>query len=273
MGAKALLVIAFGALLVGISSGIVIPYGFQLQDNWNKAMRGELIPFQVNYTELFTVQTGGLHAIVTVEDLSNGFDLRRFFNFNDMEYPFQVSFKNGKLLVSAEIRNQEGNVVAKITDNQWSVEPNPVITYDRNYNSYAFEVVDSDLIPILQVIMKPQNSIFVGGVFYSINGTMLSMLNGTTIFDPRSTDINNYNQTIFQYRSDSHLGQLAPNSQFAYMPTQNGISPISVIIVGVILLIIGTFITSGGVVTWLTEKKRRTRRRQRTSGKGHPNSI
>jgi len=273
MGAKALLLIALGALLVGINGGIVIPYGWQLQDNWNKAMRGELIPFQVNSTEPFTVQTGGLHAVVTIEDLSNGFDLRRAFNFNNMEYPFQVSFENGKLLVSAEIRNQEGNVVAKITDNQWSVNPNPVITYDRNYNSYAFEVVDSDLIPILQVVMTPQNLIFVGGVFYSTNGTLLSMLNGTTIFNPMSTDISNYNQTIFQYRSDSHLGQLAPNSAFAYEPTQNGISPISVIVIGVILLIIGTFITSGGVVTKLNEKKRRTRRRQKTSGKARANSI
>lgn len=58
-----------------------------------RVLRGEPTPFQVNYTEPFTLQTGGLHAVVTIEDLSNGFDLRRVFDFNNMEYPFQVSFE------------------------------------------------------------------------------------------------------------------------------------------------------------------------------------
>ena len=244
------------------ASAYLIWYGSQLQDNWNKALRGELVPFQVNYTEPFTVQMGGIYVHTTIEQLNIGFDLQRYFNFNNMMYPFQISFKDAKLFVSAEIRDKNGDLVAKITNNQWSVNNNPVIADDRNYNSYAFEVIDSDLIPILQIVMTPQNTIFVGGVFYSINGTLLAMLNGTTIANPSKSTIENYNQTIFQYRSDDHLSELVPNSPFAFKPTPTIIAPIWVIIIGVILLIIGTILTSSGVADKLGKKKpRRTGRR------------
>jgi hypothetical protein len=260
MEVRAVLVIALGALLITVSA-YLIPYGFLLQDHWNKMMIGELIPFRVNQTGPFTVQMGGIYVHTMIEELKSGFDLQHYFDLNGIKYPFQVSFRDEKLLISAEIKDKDGNLAAKITNNQWSVNNNPIITHDRNYNSYAFEVIDSDSIPILQVVMTPQNTIFVGGVFYSANGTLLAMLNGTTILNPRNTDIRNYNQTIFQYPSDNHLEELAPNSPFAFRPNQSSLSPIWVIVIGLILLFVGTFITSSGL--WARSKKNRSRTRGR----------
>lgn len=261
MGVKALLVIVFGVVLIVVGGYLSSTYGPRLQDIETARIKGELIPFAVDEQKPFDVQMGGVHGITTIDRLKTGYDLRSDFNFNDIVYPFEVSFNDGRLLVSAEIRNTDGEKVATIAKNQWGVNPSPVIAFDRNYNSYAFEVIAPNQVPTLQVVMTPENRIFVGGVFYNPNGTMLAMLNGTTILGPDDNDIKGYNQTIFQYPSDSHLGELVANSQYAFASSQNALTPATIIMVGLVLLGTGTFITL--VVSVDSFKRRNVRRNNR----------
>ncbi|HLE75712.1 MAG TPA: hypothetical protein VI864_06685 [Candidatus Bathyarchaeia archaeon] len=239
MSVKVLLVIALGVIMIVVGTYLFSTYGPHLL----AIETGELIPFQVDSQKDFDVQMGGIHAITTATELSSGFNFSQYFYISGFNYPFQISLSSGKLLISAEIRDKDGNVVATITKNQWGVSNNPVATLDKNYNSYAFEVITLGQIPILQVVMTPENRIFVGGVFYSTNSTMIAMLNDTTIINPEESEISNYNQMIFQYPSDSHLGKLVENSPYAFGSALMILAPTEIINIGYVLFGIGTFVT------------------------------
>ena len=250
MNAKALVVIFVGVIMIVVGTYFFSTLGPRIE----AIEAGELIPFKVDDQKPFDIQMGGCHVLVTVDQLSKGYDFQHAFYFEGIDYPFEVSFRDGKVLVSAEIRNADGDVVAKIADNQWSVEPNPIVTYDRNYISYAFEAIDSDRLPILQVVMTPENKVFVGGVFYGENATLVSMLNGTTIYNPIDWD---YKQTIFQYPSSSKLGKLAANSPYAFGSAQVILAPDEIIAIGYVMLGIGTFTT---LVVGIDSFKKRKRK-------------
>jgi len=88
------------------------------------------------------------------------------------------------MLISTEIKNENGETIAKIADNHWVVNTNAVIASDRNYNAYAFEVINSDLIPVLQVVLQDQNRIYIGGFFCFENTTLLVTPNGVNTYPP-----------------------------------------------------------------------------------------
>ena len=199
------IVLAIGAV-INVSGQNLTNTGNQERETAIMKNKGELIPFEVDPQQDFDIQMGGFHFITTIEQLNAGFDAERYVNVSGFDYPFSISFNNGKLYVSAEIRNPDGDKVATIGKNQWGVSSDPVIAYDRNYNSYAFEVIDPNQVPILQVEMTPQNRIFVGGVFYSAESIVLAMLNGTTILNPREKEIQSYDQRLFRYPSVNNTG-------------------------------------------------------------------
>lgn len=257
MSIKALLVIAFGVIMMVVGTYLFSTYGPLLL----AIETGKLILFQVDSQKDFDVQMGGFHFITTAAELSSGLNLSHYVYISGFNYPFQISLRSGNLLVSAEIKNANGDVVAKIVNNQWSVNYNPIVTCDRNYNAYAFEAITLGQIPILQVVMIPENRIFVGGVFYSTNSTLIAMLNGTTILNPEESEISNYNQTIFRYPSDSHLGKLVENSPYAFGSAPIILAPTEIINIGYVLFGIGTFITL--VVSVNSFKKRNSGKSKR----------
>lgn len=246
MKITALLVIIFAVVLIVIGTFLFSNHGPRLRDIENARIRGELVPFAIDEQKPFEIQMGGIHVYTAIDQLRNGYDLQDVVYLMGIDYPFEISFTDEKLYVSAEIRNEEGVLVATIGKNQWATSIDPVMVYDRNYNSYAFEVIAPNQAPILQVVMTPQNKVFVGGIFYSANGTILAMLNGTTIvggIDEIANDIKNYNQTIFQYPSEQHMGELAANSEFAFPISKTIFTPDSIIVIGYVMFGIGTFLT------------------------------
>lgn len=263
MSAKELVMIVSGVVMIVVGTYFFTTLGPHVE----AIEKGELIPFEVDDQKPFDIQMGGCHALVTADELSKGFDFQHAFYFGGIDYPFTVSLRDGKVLVSAEIRNANGDVVAKIADNSWSVDYTPILTYDRNYNSYAFEAISSDKVPILQVVMTPENIIFVGGVFYGENATLVNMLNGTTVYNP--TEIK-YNQTIFQYPSDSKLGKLVAGSPYAF-GSQVILAPTEITAMGYVLFGIGTFVTLFTSVITLKKRSssisggRRGKAKQKTS--------
>ena len=239
--------LVIGVSLIVFGTFLFTTYG----PNLLSIEKGELLPFSVDDTKEIEIQLGGVTSITSINQLKSGYDFSHDVYIEGFDYPIQISYDDKRLIVYAKIKNIDGEVVAEIANNKWVVNPNPIVAYDRNYNSYAFEVKASNQVPILQVVMTPQNKIIVGGVFYGENRTLLAMLNGTTRilgsgYSKNTTDIvNSYNQTLFQYPSDSNLGRFIDNSPF-FFTYQPIFSPNDIILVGYVLFGVGSFITSLG---------------------------
>jgi len=249
MEMKAVLMVTFGIVLVAIGT-ILIAHGFQLRDLELRVMKGELIPFEVDSQKPIEIQIGGIHVIATLDELGKGFNLSQYVYWEGFDYPFKIVLKEGSFLISVTIYNANGEIVAKIVDNQWVVNENKIIARDRNYNAYAFEVIDSDLVPVVQVVFSPQNKMYLGGLFYGPTGRMFVTPN-VTIFNPSSDDIKQSIQPIFLYPSEEHLGAMVNQPPAITKSTW-------VISTGAVLFILGSVISSGSLIQ---EKRKKTKRR------------
>ena len=114
---------------------LVVSHGYRLADIETKKMKGELLPFDVDPEKPIEIQVGGIHALITFNELSQGFDMGRYVYIEGFHYPFQIQLENGRFLISVNITDANGEIVARITRNQWAVNNDPTIAYDRNYNS------------------------------------------------------------------------------------------------------------------------------------------
>jgi len=250
-------------ILLGVVSAAMgvylIPYGFQLADMETRAMKGELLPFEIDPQKPIEIQIGGIHVITDMNGLSEGFNLRQIIDLG-FDYPFQIKLKDRKLLFSVDIRNANNETIATIAENQWGVKNDNTIAHDRNYNSYALEVIDSHLLPVIQIIFNPENKLYVGGLFYVSNGIMLAT-NDTTIFNPSPADINGSLPRIFNYPSEQHLGEMVVKSTYQVSRASS-----QVIIIGVILTALGVFLVPYGFT--ISEKRRRHGKSQRQYHKG-----
>ncbi len=149
---------------------MLVPEGQQEKQNVIFAVRGKLIsPYAINISEPFTISIGTLSTshILTASELANGIDLTRFINIvwnnETVSFPLQIHFSNNTLLVSAVVRDASDRILVNIIDNEWKSEsPDSMLIWDRNYNAYAFEVIDRDKIPVLQILMRENNSILIG---------------------------------------------------------------------------------------------------------------
>lgn len=198
-----LILIGMGLAVSGFYLG---SEGFRLRDMEIKTMRGEIIPFETDLQKVFVIYLGSNTITLPTSELNEGFNLRRIIDFG-YDYPVQMSFTDNKLLVSVEIKNADGDIVAKIVDNHWVVNTNPIIARDRNYNAYAFEVIDSDLVPVLQVVLRDRSSIYVGGLFNFETVRVLVTPKGL-VWNPSDDTISEYTERIFRYPSDEHLGEM-----------------------------------------------------------------
>jgi len=241
---KAWYVILLGVICGG-SAVYLLPSGFQLADREVKMMKGELIPFKVDLEKEFELKLGSVTFVYDLNQLNYGINIRDIIDFG-FDYPFSAKLKDETLLVSAETKTVEGEIITKIVDNQWVVNTNPVIASDRNYNSYAFEVIDSDQIPALQVKLEPQNQIYIGGLFHlPDNWTLLVTPEGMS-YNPTVAEISEHNQTLFKYPSDQHLGEMKNDDIYVVRNSQ------IIIALGVISSILGLFLIPYGF--WALEK-------------------
>jgi hypothetical protein len=128
---------------------------------------------------------------------------------------FEIESIAGQIKVSMTIRNANGDVVAEIIRNEWSVAA-PPISWDRNYNPDSLEVRDNRGNIILQVTTMP-GKVRMQVVFYRKNGNKAYLLQSFV----RSDAIMSFNVVpgpgvddlkivppLFKYPSKSHLGEL-----------------------------------------------------------------
>ena len=84
-----------------------------------------------------------------------------------------VRLTNGKLLISTRIRNDKGDLLAEMADNEWSHQSRPAI-FDRNYTKNALEIRDSKGDVVLQAVdLGP--AIYAAAVLRCRNGVSITI--------------------------------------------------------------------------------------------------
>jgi len=79
-----------------------------------------------------------------------------------------IALENGKLVVSTQVRDENGNIVAEMSQNEWKHQPEPAIL-DRNYTQDALEIRDRAGKIILQVA-NVGPTIDLAAIFHCKNG-------------------------------------------------------------------------------------------------------
>ena len=237
---------------------MIIPEAQQQKNDAILTLNGELSPFKIDPTKPFYLFIGAMVPFhFTEEQLSAGINLNDFitssFLPNITSDDFQLNLMNGNLQVSASIRDSNGNLITQIVNNTWkTVNPNyQLIFWDRNYNSYAFEVITSNYVPIIQVAMIGPNEIQFDGLLYTTEGfvRIAPMSNGgaSISYYPKNMTIDEVNEglnipLLFKYpalTNSSNLGKM----QNPIYPSNNPLSEANNNLeLGLALQIVGTLV-------------------------------
>jgi hypothetical protein len=219
------------------------------------------------------VELGGSGNTFSSQELANGIDLTRLIHIEQdnqtVIFPIKIAFgKNtNNIIVSATIKDEKGNILANIIENDWQAPSSSSMeVWDKNYNSYAFEIIDSNKIPILQVIMGGKNEILIGCSLYRQGIPLFATLtHGFNFFgsgEITSEQLEDLRDaTIFEYPSKTHLGELKPIPDFwdnlKIYPTDNPLADSNFNkLIGAIMVITGGIL--GAFVTVDTLKKIKT---------------
>lgn len=181
----------------------LVPSGFNILQKSKPLLHGAFETVTVDPNKNFTVKVGTNSFVTDYRTLIKGFDMRRFVNYGH-EYPIKIEVEKGKLFISAWITDKEGRMVAQLIDNEWRINPNNF--YDRNFSNNAFEVIDNNKMPILQVVVKSGNEIDIGGIFYYPGGK-IAITSKAFIVNPLDDNaLKKEMRTIFKYPSNKFLG-------------------------------------------------------------------
>jgi len=118
--------------------------------------------------------------------------------------PTVIWLENGKLMISAMIRNEAGKITAKIDANQWTINPN--LLFDRNFDDRAVEVVDAKGNVVLQAMMV-EDGVSFAGVFYREDGWRIAIGESAFELKPSGVELETHFDPIFNYPSTNHPGE------------------------------------------------------------------
>ncbi len=134
--------------LIGCFFGICFPTAYaQWREEKASALEGDLfLPESNAKQKIIEFGEGGTR----VEAGPNGRILSFFADAN-----LDVENDKGHLLLSTEVRDQQGKVVVKLEKNHWSVSPDKGICLDKNYSRDALEVKDGRDHIVFQLRLYP----------------------------------------------------------------------------------------------------------------------
>lgn len=119
-----------------------------------------------------------------------------------------IEQENGKIKLSAKIRNDKGIQIAELTDNEWSLNPNQI--YDRNFNDKSLEIIDLNGNVILQVLYE-NDIIQLQCVLYDENGGGIAFWCDNTgaksVMGNIASSLPIPIERMFLYPSKLHLGK------------------------------------------------------------------
>jgi hypothetical protein len=220
------LLLVIGAIM-GVIGNILYQDGTQERQQIIDSTKGSISSpesnssFVPNPDQLYLISVGAFTTSFRYEDISAGFNLRRIVNIEQADYDIQLKFdQNYNLLVSTKIRNEDNQTIAYIINNQWATaETSSLLIGDRNFNSYAFELIGIDDLPILQVLLVNQTYIKIGVCLKVGNTWDLMPIDSTSIIGCLTSDAQgqaaiNYatSHRLFQYPSAEHVGQLTDSA-------------------------------------------------------------
>lgn len=246
-----------GSAVAAYSTVIIVPEAQQQITDAKMTLNGDLSPFEINLEQPFYLYVGSMVPFhFTGKQLADGINLNNFITtpFNNLTSDeFHIDLLNDKLQVSASIRDSNGNPIIQIVNNAWkAVNPSYQLAYwDRNYNAYAFEVITSDYVPILQVAMVGPNEIQLDGLFYTENGfvRIAPMSNGGASFSyyPKGMSIEEANENVsiplfFKYPTLTNASNLGKMQNPVYPTTDPLADANNKLQAGFILQIVGGLI-------------------------------
>jgi hypothetical protein len=209
-----IIVIVIGILLIFFGYEILNAATAEKQ-NLLDPLRGQITP-KIDPSKPILVVLGGSLGNYSTQELAQGIDLTRLVHIqtgNDtVQFPIQITFRNDNIQVSATIRDEKGNLLADIKDNEWkAVSSDSMNIWDKNYNSFAFEVIEINKFPILQVLVAKENEIRIGFNLYSQNISFAATVRPSIFIGLTSTNEQSLrNDTVFKYPSKTHLGEMNP---------------------------------------------------------------
>lgn len=128
--------------------------------------------FREKLPETVYFSLGGTTALISTNDLRKGKVAP--FNMGGFK-PIRVHLKGDVLYCDLTLWGGGNNPPVEITDNEVIVRPD----WDRNLTANAFEVINEQGIPILQVIRKTSSHWIVNGIFESPSGIIVATEEGT----------------------------------------------------------------------------------------------
>lgn len=128
---------------------------------------------------------------------------------DEKEPLLSLRVEGNRLFVSTAIRNEKGDLIAELKDNEWTLQQQPAI-FDRNYTNSILEVRNSTGNIALQIV-DLGNTIHVAGIFHCRNGwTTVMGSNGSmgAVLDVRPPGVEAHYKipSICEYPSATHFG-------------------------------------------------------------------
>jgi hypothetical protein len=186
------------------------------------ALQGNSNPYLIDMTKTFTYHLGkdGVTGEVPPETLANGFKAPNDdFQLNGA-LPIEIKIVDNHLSISANITNANNEIVGEIRDNAWkdTMTQSLLNLYDKNSNNFAFEVVDKDKTPLLQIYFMGPNELDITGFFHTSDGSLTVVTDNSVYANPSVKPVL---EPFFLYPSDSHPSELAHPELF--LPPDNSI--------------------------------------------------
>ena len=178
------------------------------------------------------VSIGTISTDYTVDELANWVDLTHFIHIEENQktvtFPVKFAFEGNIVHVYAEIKDNNNVTIGTVNDNNWwAANPENIASvWDRNYNAYAFELIDENKIPVLQISLGQQNKIDIGFSLFSQGlPYYFGITTGTFIGGVSDEDLQQIrSSTLFLYPSDDHIGELRNSTGY---PTNNVLASVN----------------------------------------------
>jgi hypothetical protein len=131
-----------------------------------------------------------------------------------------------QMLVSAKLKNADGDLVAEVTNNEWSLQARPAI-FDRNYTDNILEIRDTKGRVSLQ-LMELGDTVYVAGRFICSHdrSTYTILPDGFLEMRPYGIPISREIPPVCEYPSALHLGQCASKKAESLIEPNSPIYPV-----------------------------------------------
>jgi hypothetical protein len=172
----------------------------------------EVTPEKVGIPQIFEIDFGTNLTHTPKERLKKKIPFSQLTGFSwPGELPLSIHFdRTGTLLIDASIYDQFGKLSAKVVENNFAIA---VPHWDRNWDNEAFEIVDENQIPYLQIQRPEPNVLKFRGVFRDSKGDTFVSTDKRTMLNP-TTDVARP-ERLFVYPSKQHLHERRSTPQKA----------------------------------------------------------